>query len=95
MTISSRYQAANGALYYYDVTLTAQLTVTANDDGTFSYVLALPDTETMITDDNISVTHEDFRITDSVVFKSDVQLNLNSSSSSYVQSDDNEIKWNN
>lgn len=95
VTISSRYQAANGALYYYDVTLTAQLTVTANDDGTFSYVLALPDTETMITDDNISVTHEDFRITDSVVFKSDVQLNLNSSSSSYVQSDDNEIKWNN
>ena len=68
---------------------------TENADGSFHYKLILPDTTSMVSDDNMPVTHDNFAITQSAEVGADVQANLNGQSDAYTASDAAEIKWNN
>lgn len=96
VAVSSNYKADSGATYYYTLTLTAQLTVQLQSDGTLHYVLKLPDVEKMTAMDGSSVTHADFAVTQKASFQANVQKNLTiPSSDAYAASDIYEISWNN
>lgn len=97
--ISSNYTAATGGSVYYELTLNTELDAVIQEDGTWHYTLKLPDVTEVMTPQTdtqaaVEVTHEDFQITNSASFKSNVTNNLDSTGSdAYVESDANEIKW--
>ena len=96
VTISSNYKAQTQAEVYYELTLTAELEVTKNTDGSFAYTLKLPDAAKLTTDDGTVITHNDLSVTNSASFKADVTDNLNAQgSTAYAESKVNEIKWTN
>ena len=96
VAVSSNYKADSGATYYYTLTLTAQLTVQLQGDGTLHYVLKLPDVEKLTAVDGSSVTHANFTVTQKASFQADVQKNLTVTvSDAYAASDIYEISWNN
>ena len=94
--IASNYNDATGGVSYYEkLVLTTKIVITENADGSFHYKLILPDTTSMVSDDNMPVTHDNFAITQSAAVGADVQANLNGQSDAYTASDAAEIKWNN
>lgn len=94
--IASNYNDATGGVSYYEkLVLTTKIVITENADGSFHYKLILPDTTSMVSDDNMPVTHDNFAITQSATVGADVQANLNGRSDAYTASDAAEIKWNN
>ena len=94
--IASNYNDATGGVSYYEkLVLTTKIVITENADGSFHYKLILPDTTSMVSDDNMPVTHDNFAITQSAEVGADVQANLNGQSDAYTASDAAEIKWNN
>ena len=92
-TVSDSYTptGSSGGQYYYDVTLTARLVVTTNDDGSHSYQLLLSDVSDVIAKDTLAdgtkaettITGDSFKLTNQVSIKADVQANQDGNESDY------------
>lgn len=96
VVVRSNYNDATGGVSYYEnLTLTADIRITVNTDGTLHYELFLPDATEVTSDDNMSVTNANFAITQSATVQANVQKNINGQSDAYTASDNAEIKWNN
>lgn len=96
VVVRSNYNDATGGVSYYEnLTLTTDIQITVNTDGTLHYELFLPDATEVTSDDNMSVTNANFAITQSATVQANVQKNINSRSDAYTASDNAEIKWNN
>lgn len=98
VTIESTYAAANGGTPAYKLTLSTQLDVVKNEDGTYSYVLKLPDVSNVKAADESTVTHNNFAITDQAVFHANVTENVDEdritqNSKAYIESDETKIEW--
>ena len=73
------------------MTLTARLTVTTNDDGTYSYQLLLPDVSDVTAKDTLAdgteaetaISSDSFKLTNQVSIKADVQANQDGNESDY------------
>ena len=98
VTIESTYEAANKGKPTYQLTLQTQLDVVQNEDGTYSYALKLPDVSDVKAADGSSVTHANFNISDSAIFKANVTENVDGDkveqkSEAYIESDETKIEW--
>lgn len=96
VTISANYQTQAGASVYYEMTLTAELEVVKNDDGSYSYTLHMPDVSDVKAKDGTTITHDNFAITTDVAFVADVIANHDDDgtpSDAFVASDKTEIEW--
>ena len=96
--IESTYQAENGSNPTYKLTLSTQLDVVKNEDGTYSFALKLPDVADVKAADGNSVTHANFNISDSAIFKANVTENIEEDkveqkSEAYIESDETKIEW--
>ena len=93
--IEDSYDADDESIPYYTLTLKAELIVSSTDDG-YAYTLILPDVEEMRDENATTVKNDNFKVTDKVEIKSNVQDNLNGSTSdAYVASDTAKVTWNN
>lgn len=96
VVVRSNYNDATGGVSYYEnLTLTTDIRITVNTDGTLHYELFLPDATEVTSDDNMSVTNANFAITQSATVQANVQKNINGQPDAYTASDNAEIKWNN
>ena len=100
VTIESNYAADTGAYNYYTITLKPVIIAEPDGKGGFNYTLKLPDLESVEDKAGISVTHDNFTITETAVFKADVLANVKAEdmgsgngSDAYVASKETEIKW--
>ncbi len=92
---------SSGGQYYYDVTLTASLVVTTNDDGTYSYQLLLPDVSDVTAKDTLAdgteaettITGDSFKLTNQVSIKADVLANQDGESEYYAASEASETTF--
>ena len=96
VNIASTYGDSQKA---YKLTIMAELDVQLKEDGGFHYVLKLPDISDVKAKDNgqeITVTHDNFKVTTSVTFTSNVTDNLDGNTSdAYIKSEENEVKFTN
>ena len=83
------YQAAAGGAPAYTIEAEAELTVTRNEDNSYSYELLLPDMKNVTTHDGRSVSNENFSVTANATIRADV----NGSSDAYVASDEKKAEW--
>lgn len=100
VTIESNYAADTGAYNYYTITLKPVIIAEPDGKGGFNYILKLPDLESVEDKAGISVTHDNFIVTETAVFKADVLANVKAEdtgsgngSDAYVASKETEIKW--
>ena len=93
--IEDSYDADDESIPYYTLTLKAELIVSSTDDG-YAYTLILPYVEEMRDENATTVKNDNFKVTDKVEITSNVQDNLNGSTSdAYVASDTAKVTWNN
>ena len=81
----------------YTLNLMAELDVQQKEDGGFTYTLKMPDITDVVAhdDEQTKVTHSNFSISSSAIFRANVTDNLDDKSSDeYVESKETEIKWN-
>ena len=83
----------------YTLTIMAELDVQIKEDGGFSYTLKLPDitdVKAMDGQREIDITHDNFDVTTSVKFRSNVTDNLDGNTSdAYIESKEKEVKFTN
>ncbi len=83
----------------YTLTIMAELDVQIKEDGGFSYTLKLPDitdVKAMDGQHEMDITHDNFNVTTSVKFKSNVTDNLDGNTSdAYIESKEKEVKFTN
>ena len=91
--IEGSYDADDGSIPSYTLTLTAELAITKNEKG-YDYTLILPDVEEMKDGTDTTVTNDNFKVTDKVEITSDVQENLGGTSDAFVASKTAEVTWN-
>ena len=89
MESTGSYQAAAGGAPAYTIEAEAELTVTRNEDNSYSYELLLPDMKNVTTHDGRSVSNENFSVTANATIRADV----NGSSDAYVASDEKKAEW--
>ena len=99
MKITSAYKAENGSTPTYELTLSTKLDVVKNADGTYSYILKLPDVSDVKAEDG-NVEHTNLHISNSMVFKANVTENIEEDhiiqkSEAYVESDETKVEWKN
>lgn len=96
VNIASTYGDSQKA---YKLTIMAELDVQLKEDGGFHYVLKLPDITDVTAKDGdreVTVTHDNFKVTTSVTFTSNVTDNLDGNTSdAYIESEEKEVKFTN